>query len=138
MLFNFYHTSTARSMFLTSVFEQKNMRRLRVCVSSVGDGAMHMKCPADIGREARFGRTRNRKGLTECRGARDDRASAGGHRAGPNGPAPSKIIVAVVAVVVAVVVVLLLFVVVLLFAVCCLIYAVCCLLLLCFGLLFVV
>ena len=77
MLFNFYHTSTARSMFFIRCLNKKNMRRLCVCVSSVGDGAMHMKCPGDIGWEAGFGRTRNRKGLTECRGARDDRPSVG-------------------------------------------------------------
>ena len=77
MSFNFYHTSAARNMFLTSVFEQKKICVACVCVSSVGDGAMHMKCPGDKGWEAGFGRTRNRKGLTECRGARDDRPSVG-------------------------------------------------------------
>ena len=85
----------------------------RVCVSSVGEGAMHMKRPVDIGREAGIGRTRNMKELTKCRGARDDWPSAGWHLAGPSGPAPSKIIAVVVVV-----------------AVCCLLFVVCCLLLL--------
>ena len=36
-------------------------------IYSVGEGAMHMKCPDDIGREAGIGRTRNRKELNVFR-----------------------------------------------------------------------
>ena len=36
-------------------------------VSSAGGGAMHMKCPDDIGREAGIGRTRNRNELSVFR-----------------------------------------------------------------------
>ena len=36
-------------------------------IYSVGEGAVHMKCPDDIGREAGIGRTRNRNELSVFR-----------------------------------------------------------------------